>query len=121
MFFDVIIKQKKRHYAYISVKDYTVDHDIDIFALTETWLEPGDSDRLLIEELIPSGYRFLHNPRSIGRGGGVGMLFKYSLRVKQEETIVTDSSTDHQTAVLPTSALISLVYWSVCQLLEVSS
>ena len=75
----------------LSVKDYTVDHDIDIFALTETWLEPGDSDRLLIEELIPSGYRFLHNPRSIGRGGGVGMLFKNSLRVKQEETIVTDS------------------------------
>ena len=75
----------------LSVKDYTVDHDIDIFALTETWLEPGDSDRLLIEELIPSDYRFLHNPRSIGRGGGVGMLFKNSLRVKQEETIVTDS------------------------------
>ena len=48
----------------VSVKDYTVDHDIDIFALTETWLEPGDCDRLLIEELIPSGYRFLHNPRS---------------------------------------------------------
>ena len=75
----------------LSVKDYTVDHDIDIFALTETWLEPGDSDRLLIEELIPPGYRFLHNPRSIGRDGGVGMLFKSSLKVKQEETIVTDS------------------------------
>ena len=75
----------------LSVKDYTVDHDIDIFALTETWLEPGDSDRLLIEELIPSGCRFLHNPRCIGRGGGVGMLFKNSLRVKQEEAIVTDS------------------------------
>ena len=69
----------------------SVDHDIDIFALTETWLEPGDSDRLLIEELIPSGYRFFHNPRSIGHGGGVGMLFKNSLRVKQEETIVMDS------------------------------
>ena len=38
----------------LSVKDYTVDHDIDIFALTETWLEPGDSDRLLIEELKKS-------------------------------------------------------------------
>lgn len=74
----------------LSVKDYTVDHDIDIFALTETWLEPADSDRLLIEELTPSGYRFLHNPRSIGRGGGVGMLFKNSLRVKQEETIAMD-------------------------------
>ena len=75
----------------LSVKDYIVDRDIDIFALTETWLEPGDSDRLLIEELIPPGYRFLHNPRSIGRDGGVGMLFKSSLKVKQEETIVTDS------------------------------
>ena len=75
----------------LSVKDYTVDHDIDLFALTETLLEPGDSDRLLIEELIPSGYRFLHNPRSTGRGGGIGMLFKNSLRVKQEETIVMDS------------------------------
>ena len=56
----------------LSLKDYTLDRDTDLFALTETWLEPGNNDGVLIEELSPTGYKFLHNPRSSGRGGGVG-------------------------------------------------
>ena len=27
---------------YLSIKDYVVDEDFDIFAITETWLNPGD-------------------------------------------------------------------------------
>ena len=64
-----------------------MDRDTDLFALTEIWLEPGDNDGVLIEELTPPGYRFLHNPTSSGRGGGVGLLFKKSLRIKQGETV----------------------------------
>lgn len=71
----------------LSLKDYTLDRDTDLFALTKTWLEPGDNDGVLIEELTPTGYKFLHNPRSSGRGGGIGFLFQKTLRIKQEETM----------------------------------
>ena len=63
---------------YLSIKDYVVDKDFDIFAITETWLNTGDYDNLVIGSLIPNGYRFLHSARD-GRGGGVGLLFKSSL------------------------------------------
>ena len=35
----------------LSLNDYMVDQDIDLFALTKTWLEPCDNDGSLIEEL----------------------------------------------------------------------
>ena len=46
------------------VKDYVVDNDIDIMALTETWLQPGNTDDVEVGTLCPTGYRFLHVPRS---------------------------------------------------------
>jgi len=67
---------------YLSVKDYVVDKDFDIFAITETWLNPGDYNDFVIGSLIPNGYCFLHSAYE-GRGGGVGFLFKSLLKVKQ--------------------------------------
>ena len=61
---------------YLSIKDY------DISAITETWLNTGDYNDFVIGSLIPNGYRFLHSGRK-GRGGGVGLLFKSLLKVKQ--------------------------------------
>ena len=63
------------------VKDYVVDNDIDIMALTETWLRPGNTDDVEVGTLCPTGYRFLHVPRSYSRRGGVGVLFKDSLDI----------------------------------------
>ena len=60
---------------YLSIKDYVVDKDFDIFAITETWLNTGDYDNLVIGSLIPNGNRFLHSARD-GRGGGVGCFSK---------------------------------------------
>ena len=42
---------------------HVVDQDIDILALTETWLRPGNIDDVEIRTLCPNGYRFLHVPR----------------------------------------------------------
>ena len=79
---------------YLSIKDYVVDKDFDIFAITETrtetWLNTGDYDNLVIGSLIPNGYRFLHSARD-GRGGGVGLLFKSSLPVKQTSKVYLDT------------------------------
>lgn len=63
------------------VKDYVVDNDIDIMALTETWLRPGNTNDVEVGTLCPTGYRFLHVPRSHSRGGGVGVLFKDNLDI----------------------------------------
>lgn len=62
------------------IKDYVVDNNIDILALTETWLRPGKYDELEIGTLCPLGYIFLHVPLHVprlhGRGGGVGGCLK---------------------------------------------
>ena len=44
----------------IKVKDFVVDHDIDILAMTETWLLPGNVDEIDISTLYPTGNRFFH-------------------------------------------------------------
>ena len=71
----------------MAIKDYVVDNNIDILALTETWLRPGICDDLEVGILCPNGYRFLHVPRTHGRGGGVGLLFKDKLRIN---SVLTD-------------------------------
>ena len=43
---------------YLSIKDYVVDKDFDIFAITETWLNTGDYDNLVIGSLIPMAIAF---------------------------------------------------------------
>ena len=46
------------------VKDFAVDNDVYILALTETWLRPGNIDDIDVGTPCPTGYRFLHVPRS---------------------------------------------------------
>ena len=62
-------------------KDFVVDKDIDLLALTETWLRPGNIDCAEIGDLCLTCYDFIHIPRR-SRGGSVGLLFKESLNVK---------------------------------------
>ena len=64
------------------IKDYVVENDIDILAVTETWLKPSDDDHT-IEELCPNGYIFKHISRGDTRGGGVGVLSKKALKLTQ--------------------------------------
>ena len=63
------------------IKDFVVDNDLDILAITETWLSSENDTSYVTGELCPNGYKFLHIPRC-SRGGGVGLLFKGSLKVK---------------------------------------
>ncbi|CAB4007118.1 RNA-directed DNA polymerase from mobile element jockey, partial [Paramuricea clavata] len=72
------------------IKDFVVDKDTDILALTETWLPPSGND-LIIGDLCPTGYSFLHTPRHGSIGGGVGLLFKESLNIKRN---VQEASAD---------------------------
>ena len=55
------------------IRDYTVDHDLEIVCVPETWLLT--SDTAVINALTPVGYNLRHLPRSERRGGGVGVLY----------------------------------------------
>lgn len=64
------------------IVDYVVDNSLDIVALTETWLGPAGTDCKTEGDLCPPGFRLLLSSRSQGRGGGVALLFKSSLKYK---------------------------------------
>ena len=60
-----------------------ISRDIDILALTETWLGSAIDDHV-IHELVPRGYEFHAVSRSGGkRGGGVAVLHKSGLKLKK--------------------------------------
>ena len=63
--------------------DYVLEHDIDLMAITETWL--SDDSYIVIGELTPPGYSFINVPRLSNNSntthnyGGVGLLYKTPL------------------------------------------
>ena len=59
--------------------DFVTEKDVDIVAISETWLKDGDD--VIIRSITPTGYQFVQQPREGKTGGGVGLLFKSSLSV----------------------------------------
>lgn len=47
------------------IKDFVVDHAVDLLGIMETWLHLKGDD-VTIGELCPSGYRFVHTPGLVG-------------------------------------------------------
>ncbi|XP_071944670.1 uncharacterized protein [Antedon mediterranea] len=70
--------------------DLVVSYNLDVVAVSETWLRPDDD--LVIRELTPLGYRFVHVPRVDKTGGGVGILSKTSLVVNLKTDVHTYAS-----------------------------
>ena len=60
------------------LKDYVVEKNCDIIAVTETWLPTDDAkSEVAVKALCPKGYVMPHKPRTTGhRGGGVGLMHK---------------------------------------------
>ncbi|KAK6169405.1 hypothetical protein SNE40_020468 [Patella caerulea] len=54
------------------LNDFICDENLDICALTETWLN-SKSSGVTLSALIPNGYSIKHKNRSIGTGGGVAL------------------------------------------------
>ena len=63
------------------IKDFVVDHAVDSLGITTTWLHLKGDD-ITIRELRPRGYRFVHTPRPVGTGLGVGLLYKQGFCTK---------------------------------------
>ena len=90
----------------MEIADYVKDHNVDIVALTETWLKDTEQDNTqAIGDMTPDGYCFKHVARSGKKGGGVGLLFKKTLSL--EVTKVTTKSFECMDACL-TSGAVSL-------------
>ena len=56
-----------------SLFDFIVSQNIDVLALTETWLCCGDN--AVLNDLLPPGYDIRHVDRE-RRGGGVALIYK---------------------------------------------
>ena len=67
------------------VKDYIDDNNIDIVALTETWLSDGE----VLTDLTNGGYNLVHLPRKNRRGGGVGLLFRSTFHLLSHKHMTT--------------------------------
>ena len=90
------------------IAGYVVDNNIDILALNETWLHPGDVDNHVIGDLTPSGYLFHHIPR-VGRGGGVGVLIRNSLSVTKQPKLDASSFESIDLSIKAVSTCIHLL------------
>ena len=61
------------------------ERDIDIMFITETWLNAQDD--VVIGECTPPGYAFINAPRNAStRGGGIGVLYKSSLKLMMKKS-----------------------------------
>ena len=63
--------------------DFITENEVDICAITETWLRGDGRDEVVLAELVPSAYSIEHRPRST-RGGGVAVISRDSLAVNQQ-------------------------------------
>ena len=67
--------------------DFVIDHikeyQLNIVALTETWLSSEDSkNKYVIDQCVAHGYTLHHSPRTSGRRvGGVGLLVSNVIKV----------------------------------------
>ena len=84
------------------IAELITDSDYDICAITETWLTSGEKDNIVRDDLTPSGYALIDVPRTKTRGGGVGIVYKSSLKVKKQK--VTGLMSFEATEVLISSS-----------------
>ena len=68
------------------IKDYTIDKDVDLFAITESWLKADESSDFVSRDIVPNGYGFLHCPRPKGTGGGLAVLYKSTMKIELLKT-----------------------------------
>ena len=65
------------------LRDYIVEHDIDLLAITETWLTDDSSDEFYCCGICPEGYKIEQLPRNYADGGGVALVYRRCFKVKK--------------------------------------
>ena len=92
--------------------DQVIDANIDLMAITETWLSPGDKDTKTVKELTPVGYKFVHAPRKNRRG--VVPAFCADPSLKSPSTTTTNRQCNNSNLWTLTSRLpLATSSWSL--------
>jgi len=75
----------------LTVNDFIINNHIDICALTETWLQ--EKDYTALNDLLPTGYSIFQKHRINRKGGGLAIVFRQSLQLKEMdiETFTADT------------------------------
>ena len=86
---------------------FIIDNDLDVLALTETWLSGNLSDGPTLSNLLPPGYQILHEPRG-SRGGGTAVIHRSCLPMKRFHSQASHNSFELLECTLSLSASIKL-------------
>ena len=94
------------------MKQFINDLDLDICAITETWLK--EDDEIGKTALKPEGYEILSSPHPIRLGGGIAVIYKGDLKVtkSQEHHFGTCGCTDYKISFDHSSYSLGLFYRS---------
>ena len=65
----------------LELQIYITERSIDLCAITETWLKPDN--QVSLADITPSGYKALSKPRLEGRGGGIALIYKKYITIKE--------------------------------------
>ena len=91
----------------LMLNDFIVEHDVDIFSITETWLRDSVFEDFFCSDICPAGYNFFHNPRTTSHGGGIAVLTKKPFKVVKQQ-LADFKSFDASEAVLKLSGNYNL-------------
>ena len=61
------------------IADHIIENNLDVVALTETWLGPQGSNPVLEGDLCPPGYSLALQSRTT-RGGGIALIYRSTLK-----------------------------------------
>ncbi len=63
----------------VFLSEYCADQNLDIVCLTETWQQPNDF--LHLNQALPRGFVYIAKPRASGKGGGLALMYRETLKV----------------------------------------
>jgi len=92
------------------IHDHIVDNNIDIMAMTETWLSSNEAaNTAYINTLTKGGFNFNHVARTDRKGGGVAVLTHSSLQVQRTQTYKSSSFESIELSISAISVNVRLV------------
>ena len=92
------------------MKQFNNDLDLDMYAITETWLKEGDEISRVA--LRPEGYEILSSPHPMKSGGGIAIIYKEDLKITKshEYKFGTCECTDFKVSFVQSSYTLGLFY-----------
>ena len=92
------------------MKQFINDLDLDVCAVTETWLKEGDE--ISRAALRPNGYEILSSPCPMRSGGGIANIHKEDLKITKshEYKFETCECTDFKVSISQISYTLGVFY-----------